>query len=221
MGLLINILCDGRDLLRRCAMVACSIWDILSYGHTELKTSHDHLRWAKFGRLWTIGWWIVCNRVMSTSQLSSIVQSSRDVAEACTIFSHVLTCTAFSRCCAMILRCLTTSYEPSYDFNRVQMMTSASRQIIIYSEVVRPRTTVIWRSYDAVLFPYDYLRACDCPKCVANPYFPVWPQKQDCNIVAEPRTIIDIYNPSPSHDVVVWSDQGFSHIKYVFYDCRD
>ena len=64
-----------------------------------------------------------------------------------------------------------TSYEiaqPSSDFNRDQMMTSASQ---LHSEVVRPRTTVIWRSYDVVLFPYDYIGACDCPKCVVNPFF--------------------------------------------------
>ena len=58
----------------------------------------------------------------------------------CHICSHVLMWTAFSRCCSMVVRRLTTSYEiaqPSYDCNRVQ--TSASRQTIIVksSDLVR------------------------------------------------------------------------------------
>ena len=47
-----------------------------------------------------------------------------------------------SRCCATVVRRLTTSYDTaqsSYDCNRVQMLTSADN----HSEAVRPRTSVI------------------------------------------------------------------------------
>ena len=91
------------DILRHCV----SIWDILSYGHTGLKTSYDHLRWAKFGWSWTIGEWIV--RCYTTSQPSTGLArrlggfwscprlyrvsynhcaTSSNVANVCTIFAQ-------------------------------------------------------------------------------------------------------------------------------------
>ena len=96
---------------------------------------------------------------------------SCNIADAYTIFSHVLTCMAFSRCCAMVVRRFTTSYDiaqPSYDFNRVHTMTS------VFSFSADNHSDFVRLSYDGramsyVLFPYDYLRACDCPKCVASP----------------------------------------------------
>ena len=66
--------------------------------------------------------------------------------DVCTICSHVLMCTVFSRCCAMIVRRPVASYEiaqPSYDCNRVQMLTPASRQ------------TIILKSYNLVRLSYD------------------------------------------------------------------
>ena len=69
-----------------------------------------------------------------------VAAMSCDVTDVCTTFSHVLTC------CAMVVRRLTTSYEiaqESYDFNRVQKMTSASWQ------------TIIVKSYDLIRLSYD------------------------------------------------------------------
>ena len=75
----------------------------------------------------------------------------------------------------MVVRHYMTSYaiaQPSYDCNRVHMLTSASRHtdILMSYDLIRLSYR---QSYDVVLVSCDYLRACDCPSCVANPSFPV------------------------------------------------
>ena len=51
----------------------------------------------------------------------------------------------------------------------------------------------------------NYLIVCDCLICVANPYFPMWSQIYDCNIVAESGAIID-------NNVVARFDQGLNNL---------
>ena len=155
-------MCDGHATSYDVSQVITrSIWDILGYGHTGLKTSYDHLLWPKFWWSWTIGvtramlWdvirrrshrgasndvlavfghvqkpgfdaraWIVSYIILSRNVLRYRLTSC-DVADVCTVFYiHVLTCTAFSRCCA-IVRDRATIVK----FILFQMLTSASRQI--------------------------------------------------------------------------------------------
>ena len=150
---------------------------------------YDHLRWLKFGWLWTIGsescvivwryaasqpsvslvqrlccFWSWSKTWMRFPILYGIVPSSREVvwhrlapchvAPIHTIFSYVLTCSAFSQYYIMVVRHLTRSYEvarPSYDFDRVPMIASASRKTMVIQSY-----NLVWMSYDGRAMSYDF-----------------------------------------------------------------
>ena len=130
--------------------------------------------------------------VMFKKRLYSTVQSSHDVVRRSGCLHHIPTCAAFSRCCAMAVRRLTTSYEiaqPSYNPKRVQMLSSDADT---HCEVARSRTDVISRPCDVVLFPYDKYTCIRLSqirrKLICSSVTP----NLRCNIVADSRTIIYI-----------------------------
>ena len=91
-----------------------------------------NLRLPMFGWSWTIGGESMARYIVSLEMNSEPLVWEHQSPKCFGGEPTILMCTAFSRCCAMVVGSLTIS------------------------------------SYDG--------RACDCPNCVANPSFPVWPQ---------------------------------------------
>ena len=66
--------------------------------------------------------------------------TSPDVMRRCGCLYHISTCSHVHGLLTMLCHVRATSYDiaqPSYDCNRIQMLTSASRQTINPNEIVR------------------------------------------------------------------------------------
>ena len=102
--------------------------------------SHDVL--AVFGHVQKPGFDVracIVSYIILSRNVLRYRLTSCDVADLCTVFYiHVLTCTTFSRCCAMVRDRATI-----VNFIIVQMLISASRQ------------TIIIKSYDLIRLSYD------------------------------------------------------------------
>ena len=150
-------------------MVSHSIWNILSYGHTRLKTPYDHLRWTKFGWSWTIGCEsCVIVRCYTTSQ------PSRGIARLLVGFGYFSKTWLYRT----IIARRSHLYGPSHDVvswscdvlrdhtiivRLVQMMTSASRQTIIVKS-----NDLLRLSYDGRTMSYYFYAIIYVPAIVPN-----------------------------------------------------